>query len=253
MITVPVEGMKDAHGYCTECGGGVNGSMTEHFIREHPAAYTVQVSVDGSYTPIYPAKVGSPEHVCEHCRRVFNTDRALEDHTRRIGTNMSDCNVSASPHARENAEKANAVARKEGLLHVGMLVAIDEAYGEGHTFRLAKRVPSLNFGEDHVGWECVLISKPVDSPRTLEDSYYFEERFIVDHGRVLRSNPAAPVEQSKVQRLDALADECGRLRHAIAEKDALLKQTADALADVMAFLGPTRTREFEKWRAKTRK
>lgn len=49
---------------------------------------------------------------------------------------------------------------------------------------------------------------------------------------------------------DTVYDECGRLKTQLARAQETIRAQSAALLDLTAFLGPTRAREFEKWREK---
>jgi hypothetical protein len=187
------------------------------------------------------------ERTCPHCRRTFNTEHALIDHFSRVGTTFDDCNQHVSDRAKENGEKAMKVALKSDLLHVGMFV--EDTY-DRHTYRLYRR---CSMPDGLSGWECNLAIKPIDSGRILGELYYFDEAFLIETFRLVKDVPVGSQEKSQAERIDELSNQCGHLDHENKQHLANLATMADALADVLAWLGPTKVREFEKWRAKTRK
>lgn len=184
--------------------------------------------------------------VCPHCRRVFNTANAVADHLSRVGTSFDDCNQHVSPSAKENGEKVARVL-ESGALVVGAHIESES----GCVFRLEERV--LGSG-GKAFWNARLVSKPPHHGAMVGRIYTKDETFVLKNSRIVAEpNFTLPKTTFETKRDVDLADECGKLRHEKKQLQALLQTTSEALQDVMAFLGPTRVREFERWREKTRK
>lgn len=101
-------------------------------------------------------------------------------------------------------------------------------------------------------WKCRLLSKTKASPYVLGEYMAFFSQYILQ-GENISNQPSKDDQRASTRSELELRDECGNLATQLRESRVTMQIAVDAMADVMAWLGPTKVREFEKWRTKTRK
>lgn len=90
------------------------------------------------------------------------------------------------------------------------------------------------------------------SPYVLGEYMAFFSQYILQ-GENISNQPSKDDQRASTRSELELRDECGNLATQLRESRVTMQIAVDAMADVMAWLGPTKVREFEKWRTKTRK
>lgn len=155
----------------------------------------------------------------------------------------------ASPNAQGNTERALAACGGPASTSEGTLIVGQQRRVDGHVWQLCERLMysgCINF------FRCRLVSKSAKSPYVLGENQTLSGTFLL-RGEDVSHQSFEEDQRASSRRELELRDECGRLATQLRETRQTMAIASDALSDVMAWLGPTKVRDFEKWRAKTRK
>lgn len=156
-----------------------------------------------------------------------------------------------SPHAQEIAKRltedpSSPLGMPPEVLVVGQRWRIDE-----QEWQLCEK-QVYESSTDGFVWKCRLLSKTKASPYVLGEYMAFFSQYILQ-GENISNQPSKDDQRASTRSELELRDECGNLATQLRESRVTMQIAVDAMADVMAWLGPTKVREFEKWRTKTRK
>lgn len=155
---------------------------------------------------------------------------------------------SESSQAKGNTERALAVAGGPAVPPGGPLTIGQQRRVDGHVWQLCEQLSIV----DGDFWRCRLVSKSEKSPNILGEHQVLTG-LLLERGEDVSHQSFEEDQRASSRRELDLRDECGNLATQLRETRVTLAISADALADIMAWLGPSKVREFEKWRTKTRK
>lgn len=170
------------------------------------------------------------------------------------GRKIEPCHYydTVSAYAHGNTERALAVAGKPAYPPPGGTVVVGQQFRvEEHVWQVCEKV-IFEGATDGFVWRCRLVSKTAKSPHVLGENVNFFTHYLLA-GKNVSAQSFEEDQRASSRRELELRDECGRLATQLHETRQTMAITADALSDVMAWLGPTKVRDFEKWRARTRK